>query len=281
MLRQLPEDLPLFGAFIFALSFAAFGFAGMFAELALGRPSSTSSLGFFFVPIWAALVAVPGLVLGFIVRAVWRRMKGDDAESHASALLAILAFAVVASAGAGVLTVVQSEQEAKPRIRFDGGLLVREFRADSELLVRASTALYDSDNDSDRKAEVLSWGSNRSELLIADDSVVLRDTVSGKSAQFRTPALDYITRVDAVPMLAARGPSLLAIVVSGRATGRRAIIAVVDENYEVVYEEQVERFWSLCDTPIEVRVGPAKDEYAVVGGRCSNESLMLRRKNAA
>jgi hypothetical protein len=279
MLRQLPEDLPLFGAFLFGFSFVAFGFAGMFAEIAFGRPSSTSSLGFLFVPIWAALVAVPGLVVGFIVRAVWRRAKGD-AQSRTLALLSILACAVVASAGAGVLTVVRHEQEAKPRIRFDGGLLVRELRADLQIPVRASTALYDSDDDSDHKFAVLPWSNNQSELLIADDSVVLRDSVSGKSAQFRTPALDYITRVDAVPMLAARGPSLLAIVISGRATGRRAIIAVVDENYEVVFEEQVARFWALGDPPIEVRVGPAMDEYAVVGPR-SNESLIVRRKNAA
>ena len=278
MLRRLPKDLPLFGALLLGLSLMAYGYTGMYAELAFGRPSSTAPLGFLFVPVWGVLAAVVGLVLGFIVRAVWRRAKGSaEAERNTWALLGTLAFSVIASGVAGALSVVQYEQEAKPRIRTDSGLLVREFRPDSEKPVRTSTTLY----DSDRKAAGLSWGSNKSELLFADYHVELRDTVSGKSAQFATPALDHITRVDAVPLSATRGPALLAIVISGRATGRRAIISVIDENYKVVFEEQVQRFWELRDTPIEIRVRPADaDEYIVVGPRCS-ESLVLRRKNAA
>lgn len=36
---------------------------------------------------------------------------------------------VLAAAGAGAWSVIQYEQGAKPRIRIDGGLVVREFRA--------------------------------------------------------------------------------------------------------------------------------------------------------
>jgi hypothetical protein len=275
MLRRVPSDLPLFAASLFGLSFMAFGYTAMYTEGAVGRPSSTASLGFLFVPIWGVLVSVAGLVLGFIVRAVWRRAKGSEAESNTSALLAILAFAVVAAAGAGAWNVIQYEQGAKPRIRFDSGLVVREVRADSERAVRTSTTLYDSD-----KSAMLSWSSNRSELLVADDQVVLRDTATGKNAQFETGTLDYITRVDAVPLASMLGDSLLAIVICGRATGRRAIVAVIDENYKIVYEEQVERFWELGGTPVEVRVGVGSGmgEYAVVGP-ASYESLILKPKS--
>jgi len=251
----------------------AFGFTGMYTELAFGRPSSTASLDFFFIPFWGVLAGIVGLVLGLIVRAVWRRAKGSEAESHTSALLVTLACAVVAAAGVGAFNVIQYEQAAKPRIRFDAGQLVREFRADLEKPARASTTLYDSDH----KSEVLSWGTNRSELLVEDDQVVLRDTMSGKSARFSTSALDYVTRVDAVPALVEPGRSLLAIVICGRATGRRAVIAAVDQDYQVIFEEQVERFWQLSDTPVEIRVGPATGEYIVVGPY-SYESLILKRK---
>jgi hypothetical protein len=77
--------------------------------------------------------------------------------------------------------------------------------------------------------------------------------------------------------LAEHGPSLLAIVICGRATGRRAVVAAVDENYSVIFEEQIERFWPLGDTPVEVRVGSSKDEYVVVGPH-RYESLILRRQ---
>jgi hypothetical protein len=245
----------------------------MYMELAVGRPSSTSSLGFFFIPIWGGLAAIVGLVLGLVVRAVWRGVQGPEAETNTSVLLAILACALVAAAGAGAWSVVDSEQEAKPRIRIDRGLLIRELHADSAKPVRASAILYDSDH----KTATLSWARNTSELLIDDDDVVLRDTTSGRNARFSAAALDYITRVDAVPVLAEHGPPLLAIVICGRATGRRAIIAAVDENYQVIFEEQVERFWQLGDTPVEVREGPAMDEYVVVGPH-SYEPFILRRK---
>jgi hypothetical protein len=278
MLRRLPRDLPLFGALLLGLSLMAFGYAAMYVDLWIGRPSSTAALGFLFVPIWSVLAAVVGLVLGFVARAAWRRARSPtDPERKTWALLVTLGCVVAVSAGAGVLDVIQNEQEARPHVRFNSGVLVREVRADAEKPLRISNALYDLDH----KLSQLSWGSNRSELLFGDDRVVLRDTVTGKNVEFRTSALDYINRVDAVPVSIAPDQSLLAVAISGRATGRRAVIAVIDENYNVIFEEQVERFWELRDTPIEVRTGTAAAfEYIVFGPRC-DKSLILRTKDAA
>jgi hypothetical protein len=278
MLRRLPADLPLFGALLLGLSLVVYGFAGTYTESAVGRPSSTASLAFIFIPIWGAVAAAVGLVLGWVVRAVWRRFK-DSAkpDRHTWVLRAILGCAVVASAGAGAWSVIQYEQEAKPGIRFDSGLLVREFRPDSGNTVRESTMLYDYHG----KSVAISWAGNNSELLVPDDRVVLRDTVTGKHAEFATSTLDYITRVDALSVSATPGSTLLAIVISGRATGRRAIVAVIDESYRVVFEEQIQRFWQLGDSPAEIRVRPpATDEYVVVGPH-NNAPLMLRRKDGA
>lgn len=278
MLRRLPRDLPLFGALLLGLSLMAFGYAAMYVDLWIGRPSSTAALGFLFVPIWSVLAAVVGLILGFVARAAWRRARSPtEPERQTWALLVTLGCVVAVSAGAGLLDVIQNEQEAKPHIRFNSGALVREVRADAAKPLRISNALYDLDN----KLSQLSWGSNRSELLFEDDRVVLRDTVTGKNVEFRTSALDYINRVDAVPVSIAPGQALLAVAISGRATGRRAVIAVIDENYNVIFEEQVERFWELRDTPIEVRTGTAAAfEYIVFGPRC-DRSLILRPKGAA
>jgi hypothetical protein len=66
-------------------------------------------------------------------------------------------------------------------------------------------------------------------------------------------------------------------VICGRATGRRAVIAAVDQDYKVIFEEQVERFWQLSDTPVEIRVSSATGEYIVVGPY-AYESLILKRK---
>jgi hypothetical protein len=278
MLRQLPKDLPLFGALLFGLSLVAFGYTAMRVELLIGRPSSTAGLGYIFIPIWGALAAIVGLVLGFVARAIWRRASGPvGPEKRTWALIVTLASAIIVSAGAGALDVVRYEQQAKPQIRFDSGLLIREFRPDPERTLRASTVLYDADH----KPTALSWGSNRSELLFDGERVVLHDAVSGKNVAFNIPALDYVTRVDAVPMSVTHGHPLLAITISGRATGRRAVIAVIDGDYKVLFEEQVERFWELRDASIEIRIRPAAtEEYVVIGPRC-DKSLILRRKDAA
>lgn len=278
MLRRLPRDIPLFGALLLGLSFTAFGYASMSTESALGRPSSTASLGVLFVAIWGALAAAVGLVLGFIVRAAWRRTRRSTGpEPRTWALLTILGVAVIGSAGAGALDVIQYEKEARPRVRLDSGLLLREFRSDSANPVRASIVLYDAEHTSG----AVTWGGNRSAVQFGNDRVVVRDTVTGRHVDFGISTLDYVTRVDAVPVSTTHGRTLLAVVMSGRATGRLAIVAVIDENYTVVFEEQVRRCWALGDTPLEVRVRPAAaDEYIVVGPRCA-ESLVLRRKDAA
>jgi hypothetical protein len=272
MLRDLPDDLPLFGALLFGLSLVVFGYTGMYTEMAIGRPSSTAGIAFFFIPIWGVFAAAAGLVLGFIVRAVWRRLT--ELERRTWILPAILSCAVVASAGAGAFGVIRYEREAQPAVRVASGLLIREFRGDLGKAARSSTTLYDSDG----KSAGISWARNDSELRLTDDRVIFRDTVSGKQAEFSNSALDYVTRVDAVSLSAPRGRALLAIVISGRATGRRAIVAVIDDSYGVVFEERVERFWGLAETPLEIReAASAAGEYVVVAP-FSNRSLILRPK---
>lgn len=144
MLRRVPKDLPLFGALLLGLSLLAFGYTGFYVDGQFGRLSSTSSLALLFIPIWGALAATIGLIVGFIVRAIWRRAKEHpDQQRRTWVLVGILSGAVVLSAGAGALDVVWYEHQAKPKIRLDTGDITRELRADSETpsmnILRVST----------------------------------------------------------------------------------------------------------------------------------------------
>lgn len=119
-MRRIPADLPLFGALLLGLSLMAYGYTGMYTEFAVGRPSSTASLGFLLVPIWGGLAGLVGLVLGFSVRAVWRSVAGtEEPDRRTWVLLATLACAIVAGAAVGAISVIQYEQEAKPGVRVD------------------------------------------------------------------------------------------------------------------------------------------------------------------
>ena len=272
MLRRVPQDLPVFGALAIGLSLAAFGLTAYFVEGAIGRPSSTSSLALIFIPIWAILGALLGFALGLIGRAIWLRVRVPAEPPRRTWWLPVALGGLVAvSTGTGALGVIKAEQEARPRVRTDVGALSREFRADSQTLIRDSIPLLSQDNNT----KSIAWGRNTSEVLVDDGSVLIRDTANGKSIEVATGALDYIRRVDAAHLVEKLGGSpMLAVTISGRATGRRAVIVVIDEDYRRLFEEQVIRFWELSQTPIEVRSDQGH-EYIVVGPGC-DRSLVLK-----
>ena len=96
-----------------------------------------------------------------------------------------------------------------------------------------------------------------------------------------TTALDYITRIHATQFYRpGGGDPLLAVVISGRATGRRAVVLVVSSDYKVFLEQRLYRFWELDAIPVKIRSDPSiRAEIVVVGPGCE-KSLVLRPRKA-
>lgn len=109
----------------------------------------------------------------------------------------------------------------------------------------------------------------------------LRDRASSHQVVVSITALNYITSVHAVPVtLAQHAQPGLAVIMTGRATGGRALLIVLGPDYEVLLEERLVRFWDLESLPLEVRTDlTSGDEAIVVGPGCA-ESFGLRSRKA-
>lgn len=275
MLRRIPADLPFFGALALGLGFLAFGFTAVVAELHLGRPSSTSSLGFVFVPIGSLLFGVLGYLLGIVARLFWRGAKPESAEAAkgSRALQRVLAIVILLASVSGMATVLIYERASQPSVIIDTGIVSTAFAINSDLLVRGSKQVFNFGT----KPEIVSWGRNESELSIEDLRVRLKDRGRPLNVNLTATGLDYVTYIHAAHLATSgdRDPFLI-LVITGRATGRRAQVVLLNPEYKVVYQHRIERFWNLDSSPLEIRLDPSSHrEVPVVGPTCE-KSLVLR-----
>jgi len=316
MFSRLPDDLPAFLGATFASGFMAFGFSGLFAEIAFGRPSSTSALGFFFVPIWSVVfglvglavgglmyvtwpivsgeksdpekrrawllatglatalaamalgaetlmfVGLGGLVVGIALFAGWQKAVGPETEPRRARfwLLALYLGVVVAASAVGVTLALVGEAGAKPEVLIDKGLL-QAVPAPSPTTAVRKAVRYDCSN----APQSLEWGRKSTELLVSRKAVTIRDRRSKATTSISIEGLDYVTRVHTTFLDGSPGEDpFLVLVVSGRATGHRAILAVLSPAHEVIHEERIERTWPTDWTPLEVRLDDDSAEVAVL-----------------
>lgn len=65
------------------------------------------------------------------------------------------------------------------------------------------------------------------------------------------------------------GGSFLVLVVTGRASGRRALLVVLSRTWAVIYEERLERAWRGDSVPLQIRYDAGiGSEVAVVCPSC-------------
>ena len=277
LLTRIPKDIPVAAALASGLGLLAFGFTALFMD---PRPSSTAGLGLLFIPIWSLGAGAVGYALGLAVRALWNRVAPIATGTRAQrwVLPGLLVLAVSGASLFGWWEVIEAEVAAKPAVVLDSGTLDRQFVPNSDALVRSPMELY----KYDRSPQTISWGRNNSEVAIGNYEVRIRDTKMPKrEVVISTAALDYITKIDAVPLFSkAENEPLLAVVISGRATGRRAVVLVIGPDYSALLEERLYRFWQLDQTALEIRKEQLTGSENIVVGPGCEKSLVIRRKAA-
>jgi hypothetical protein len=243
------------------------------------RPSSTSALALLFIPFWAVIAGAAGFVLGLAARGAWKSVPSErqNQKRHSWVLPSLLAFILVGASTLGAFHAGETEKAAEPRVIVDAAKLDRAFAAATGSRIREAKQVYKADPPSDQ----VGWGPNTTELLYRDSQVQLRDRGSNRNVVVSTAALDYITRVYAVPVaLAAYAQPSLAIVITGRATGRRAIVLVLAPDYEVLLEERIYRCWHLDSPAIDVRSDQSNKSEAIVVGPTCETPLVIRSRKA-
>ena len=276
MLARIPKDIPLFCALAGGLGLAAYYFSELFMT---ARPSSTAGLALVFIPIYACVAAVAALVLGFAVRAAWgfAFVEPQDPKRYRIILPSLLGFILAGASACGAFRASEIERAARPAVLVDTGKLEHTFVANADRAVRKGKQFY----SFDAPPQPIVWGVNTSDLVIGADQVQVRDRSSPRWVAVPIAALDYITQIDAVPVaLPQYVQPGLAVVIAGRATGGKAMIVVLTPDYEVLFEERLDRFWALQSRTVEVREDQLTKVEAVVVGPGCEKSLVLRARKA-
>jgi hypothetical protein len=82
---------------------------------------------------------------------------------------------------------------------------------------------------------------------------VLTSLWQSSSADITLTGLDYITYIHATHFAGSKNRDpFLRLPSTGVQTGRRVMIVVVDSEYNIVYQQRVERFWNLRGQPFEL-----------------------------
>lgn len=276
MLSRFPNDLPTFGGLACAFGFLAFGYTALYVEMHFGRPSSTFGLGYLFVPIWAVIYGAFGFTAGALIRIIWRRTHpetADGANRTRGLQLSLVAVILVASLY-GAVRVFINETQSQPAIVVDAGIIGHDMAANSDPTVRGATQVF----GRDETTQAISWGRNDSAILIDGLRVQFNDRRRSPFVDLDATGLDYVNQVHVAPLYV-RGTvePFLVVVIAGRATGRRALVTVLSPEYQMVFQQRVERFWELASpTPLEIRRDATTGaEIAVVGPDCT-KSLILK-----
>ena len=227
-----------------------------------GRQGSTTGIGIGLAILAAPFLGALGLGFGRLVALVvkpvqsarWLRFAGWCAP------LALVAIAVVASVQAsGPIHV--AERQAVPRVMVNLLPLHRQGAAGPTSDMTRASRVYD---HLAKMNEAIPWGDGTVLLTNAGDNLQVSFEGAGGSLLIPLQGIDYINFIDAVPMMVdASDRPALALLITGRATGRRDLLAVVSGSRELVYLELLERSWDFRSVPLAIRPSTTGDQILI------------------
>ena len=265
---KLSDALPAFTGFTLASAVVAFVATGLVATARFGRPSSTDALAIPFGAVFAVVAGLVGCAVGFLALGVMRlfHLREPEPAKLGAWLVGIYVVVVLAAAGSAFGLVLTGERTAAPRVLADAGQ-VRTVPLPVAGAPARKVALLYSLPFPEQPSHV-ELDSLAPTVSVAGDRVIVRERRSGAVRSIAAPGLDYVAEVHGSVLHDSRGRRYLVLVISGRATGHRALFVVLTPGLDVLYEERLVLPWR--DTPLEIRHDPALGtEVAVLCPSCA------------
>jgi hypothetical protein len=225
---------------------------------AIGRQSSTSGLPTFLALLAAPVLGMVGFRLGWLAELfLGPHFRTPLARVPQWLWLSALAVIAIAASYKASAPIHAANREAIPRVVIDTARLYkRTASAPAEDVLPASRA-YDS------LAEInvpVDWRGSSVRFTRRNKFVEVTFLPEESSLLIPTPGIDYTNSIDAIPLeLGVNARPVLALLITGRATGRRDLLALVSESRELVYLELLERFWNMRLSSLAVSKRPAGD----------------------
>lgn len=240
---KFPSNIPYILATFTGGSFGAYFFTGLIAEMNMGRPSSTSVIGFFVIPVYALLIAGVAFIIGEIITYFTNKLNIERVISRKFSYLLYAAFLVTitSSSVAGWLSFLKYEESQRPHVIFNSGSVQKSYginiQGDNSIAAKYLLSIFDDEKSS---LENMIWNNKpvHLELIEQTNSLNLLDDKEKKLVLLDLDGFDYITRAYAVPVsLDESNKSGLAILVHLRATSGRSMLFIYDSNAALIYQE--------------------------------------------
>jgi hypothetical protein len=253
--------VPVFGALVPVAWCLSYAFTVLAVGSSVGRQSSTSGIA----PFLSLLATLPLALVGSALGRILRHMLSSSFRirwTRPMRWCAPLVLAVVAAAASRHASqpIYAAERAALPRVIVNTVQLRKRAAALPGEGIRHAARVYDY---LQRANSPIPWDDGSAQLVISGDTLVINFRPGGGSMAVPLPGIDYVNYVDAVSLRDANGRPALALLITGRATGRRDLLAVVSASGELVYLELLERFWNFRSVPLAVAASSAGDLIVV------------------
>lgn len=205
----------------------------------IGRPSSTHAIGYLYLPFDAFVVGVIGLVIGFLFKAIILKVDGRKQVSLRW-LIVISAFSVSLLGAFSVFyaysSVEKYENRNAPQIIINSEKFHKSPVNKEAISIEKTTPAIALWGSAETEENTVSWQGSRIRTVVKDS--ILVEIISDDVLQttLDLSGYTYITRLDVLPM-----SDYLVVLVKLRATSRRSMLYLFNSEFNVVYQEMLER----------------------------------------
>lgn len=270
-LQVSPGWWSVFFALVPATWCLSYGVSIMVTGARVGRQSSTTGIAVGLAFIGAIVLAGVGLIVGRIAARLIPELP-EAARRYRTRIAATVLLLVAAIAWWQASAPIHAaDREATPRVIVNQVNLRGQMSATPIVDATRASRAYDYLQKID---QVVEWGSNRVQLALFDGVLEVRILPLGQSVPVPLPGIDYVRHIEAATLRlgTARQPAL-ALLIAGRATGRRDLLCVITESGGLVYLELLDRFWNERMDALAITPSPAGD-VIVVGSNPQNLLLL-------
>lgn len=242
-----------------------FGLTALLAEMFIGRPSSTHAIGFIFVPVYAALLALISFGVGLILRGiVGKIVVSRSITKRGNQIINILFLSFLGLAlFSGVAFVQYQEIKQRPHVIFDMGQITKIspslLKGTKQTEATFVFSIYTDDKD---KVSPFQWNGKNIDFKVDNNTLKIIEKGSSELITADLTKYDYIGRIYVLQFAAdPSDPKDLAFLVSLRATSNRSMLLIYDSMGKLIYEELLDR---RGDSEMSIMTKPSGKEYLYV-----------------
>lgn len=255
--------IPHFVALTVAVVLVVHDYVFLEATAAIGRPSSTFAIGYFFLPIYALIFWVIGYLPGYAMRFLLRKFNLDRSTAYTQQLLIALCTTLILSAIAGYSAyqdVVATAAKQTPRVISNRGQFESlASLANDDNRVRVGSQIQ-------RKAngfEPLNWQGEPLAVALSDNQ--LRLELPKQHVVYDFTGYTYVSDIRTLTT-----PQWLVLLVKLRPTSGLSMLLIYNQNGQLAYEELLSR----CNTEQNMTLYQSTASYLLKVSTCDQDRIL-------